>query len=409
MEKENNNCVPRLRFPGFTGEWKLKKLSDVLTNRRILQRISDAYPLLSFTSDSGVIDGATRNIDRSFLTHDIENKKYLLTKVNDIVYNPANLKFGAIHRNTFKDGVVSPIYVTFETKENPYFIDAIVTSSAFRQEALKFEEGTIVARQAVSPEDLLSMQVYLPSSQEQQKIAEFLSSFDDLIAKQWERVESLKVFKRGLMLQLLPQGVEKCPRLRFPGYVGEWVERTLGEVGNTVSGLTYSPANIAHDGLLVLRSSNIQNGMLCFDDCVYVTSINKYNPVLENDILICVRNGSASLIGKCALIPKGLAATFGAFMMVFRTSEWRFVFQLLKTDRYKKQIEQNLGARINSINSEDFKNYRFLFPPTLAEQQKIAECLSSLDDQIAAESAKLEALRDHKKGLVQQLFPQPEK
>jgi len=96
-------------------------------------------------------------------------------------------------------------------------------------------------------------------------------------------------------------------------------------------------------------------------------------------------------------------------MMVFRSTAWSFVFQLLRTERYSEQIEQNLGARINSINSEDFKNYTFLFPPTTVEQQKIASFLSELDNLIAAESDKLENLKNYKKGLMQQLFPQPVK
>ncbi len=198
------------------------------------------------------------------------------------------------------------------------------------------------------------------------------------------------------------------PRLRFPEFreAGEWEGVQLRELGQLVSGLTYTPDDVREDGLLVLRSSNIQNGVIVLDDCVYVTpEIKGANPTMPNDILICVRNGSKNLIGKNALIPKGLPrCTHGAFMTVFRSKSPQFVHQLFQTDSYYTQVSSDLGATINSINGSQFIKYKF-FVPNPKEQQKIADCLSSLDDLITTQNQKLEALKTHKKGLMQQLFP----
>jgi type I restriction enzyme S subunit len=199
------------------------------------------------------------------------------------------------------------------------------------------------------------------------------------------------------------------PKLRFPEfkYAGDWEVKELSELGDLINGLTYSPDDIRDKGLLVLRSSNIQGGFIDLNDCVYVrTDIKGANLSVPNDILVCVRNGSKDLIGKNAIIPQGITlATHGAFMTVFRAKNPEFAFQLFQTNFYETQVKADLGATINSINGKNFLKYEFPVPSIPKEQQKIASCLSSLDELIAAENQKLEALKTHKKGLMQQLFP----
>lgn len=201
---------------------------------------------------------------------------------------------------------------------------------------------------------------------------------------------------------------ELVPELRFPEFSNseKWCEKELQDLGGLVSGLTYSPDDVRENGLLVLRSSNIKDGLISLEDTVYVDqNVKGVNLSKPNDILICVRNGSKNLIGKNALIPKGLPlCAHGAFMTVFRSKSWKFVFQLFQTTSYQKQVNGDLGATINSINSRHFVKYKF-YVPNPPEQQKIADCLSSIDDLITAESEKLESIKNHKKGLMQQLFP----
>lgn len=205
------------------------------------------------------------------------------------------------------------------------------------------------------------------------------------------------------------QAKKLVPERRFPEFenAGEWELQKLNQLGGLVSGLTYSPEDVRESGLLVLRSSNVQNGQISLDDNVYVTpSIKGANLTRPNDILICVRNGSKTLIGKNALIPEGMPlCTHGAFMTIFRSPTAKFVFQLFQTDSYQNQVDADLGATINSINGSKFLKYKFCVPKEPEEQQKIADCLSSLDDLITAQNQKVETLKQHKKGLMQQLFP----
>ncbi|MBN8573494.1 MAG: restriction endonuclease subunit S [Candidatus Kapabacteria bacterium] len=200
------------------------------------------------------------------------------------------------------------------------------------------------------------------------------------------------------------------PKLRFPEFKNQdgWEAKELNKLGKLVNGLTYSPDDVSEEGLLVLRSSNIQNGEIVLDDNVYVRpDVKGANLSEPNDILICVRNGSKALIGKNALIPHGMPlCTHGAFMTVFRSNNPKFVFQLFQTNAYAKKVAGDLGATINSINGSNFLKYEFLVPKNHNEQTKIAACLSSLDEVITAENQKLEVLKEHKKGLLQNLFPQ---
>ncbi|MDN5124927.1 restriction endonuclease subunit S [Aliarcobacter butzleri] len=203
--------------------------------------------------------------------------------------------------------------------------------------------------------------------------------------------------------------MKNIPKLRFPEFINEpeWQKIKLNKLGKLVSGLTYTPEDIREDGLLVLRSSNVQDGEIKLEDNVYVrTDIKGANLSEPNDILICVRNGSKALIGKNALIPDNMPlCTHGAFMTIFRTKLSKFVFQLFQTKDYERQVNADLGATINSINGNKFIKYEFYVPITEEEQQKITDCLSSVDNLILSQTKKVELLKEHKKALLQNLFP----
>lgn len=160
-----------------------------------------------------------------------------------------------------------------------------------------------------------------------------------------------------------------------------WSNRCLGDLGECKIGLTYSPDDVVESGgTLVLRSSNIRDGRLSYDDNVYVScKVPNGAIVREGDILICVRNGSRALIGKAARIDaQADGSAFGAFMAVFRSQMNDYVFQLLNTEQFVRQVHRSLGATINQITNADLKSFRFLFPP-VPEQRRISELLRTWD------------------------------
>ena len=190
------------------------------------------------------------------------------------------------------------------------------------------------------------------------------------------------------------------------GWIPEdWEMIKLEDIGVTVTGLTYSPNMVSEEGTLVLRSSNVQNRVLKFDDNVYVNVVEEgFNKTKIGDILICVRNGSRSLIGKNAIIDEVSAGTaFGAFMLIFRSIDYKFLYQLFDTVYYSREIHRNLGATINSINTNNLKKFRFPYPKK-EERILIANCLSTWDTAIVKQEALIREKKQLKKALMQQLL-----
>lgn len=200
----------------------------------------------------------------------------------------------------------------------------------------------------------------------------------------------------------------------MPGYkrsdVGvipdDWDAKPLGEIGDSLIGLTYRPSEVRKYGTLVLRSSNVQNGTLCFDDNVFVDAdIPDRIMVRPGDILVCVRNGSRDLIGKSALIDeRAVGMTFGAFMGVFRSEYGQFLRHVFQSGIFKKQINEHLGATINQITNKSLNSFKVPLPPTDEERTEIARALSDVDALLASLDQVIAKKRDLKQATMQQLL-----
>lgn len=205
MFPKNGAKVPELRFAGFADDWEQRKLQEVLRERNNQQPQSMEYPLVSFTVENGVTPKTDRYEREQLVVGDKSSKKYKVTVLNDIVYNPANLKFGAISRNKYGNAVFSPIYITFLVNNDvttPEFIEMFVTRNDFIKRALKYQQGTVYERQSVSPTDLLAMNVYLPGKSEQEKIGSFFKQLDDTIDLQHQKLAKYQSVKKSLLQQM---------------------------------------------------------------------------------------------------------------------------------------------------------------------------------------------------------------
>ena len=207
MFPQAGETTPRLRFPEFTGEWEMKKLGEILVERKEVSVITRELPQLSFTIAEGVIKPEDRKTNqRDFLMIDKDNKRFSVTRRHDIIYNPANVVYGAIHKNNLCDGVVSPIYKIFWTKENADFINHLLRRPEFITQLASRAEGTVTKLKTLKAEAFLDMFVPFPiTPSEQEKIADCLSALDAQIAAETEKLTALKDYKKGLMQQLFPQ------------------------------------------------------------------------------------------------------------------------------------------------------------------------------------------------------------
>jgi len=163
--------------------------------------VSEEYPQLSFTIEEGVIRPEDRKTNRrDFLILDKENKKYLQTEYNNIIYNPANVIFGAIHRNSLGKGCVSPIYKIFYTNQDASFMECIVRHPRFIKEISRSMEGTVKKLRTLKPQAFLDMSAYIaPTKEEQQQIGEYFQQMDRLIETEKEELEKIKHIKSACL------------------------------------------------------------------------------------------------------------------------------------------------------------------------------------------------------------------
>ncbi|MCY3859996.1 MAG: restriction endonuclease subunit S [Gammaproteobacteria bacterium] len=299
-----------------------------------------------------------------------------------------------------------------EKRYSKYFVYVSINSPNFR--SLVHNTSTGSTRRRIGLDDLKNLPMHIPTLMEQRKIADCLGSLDDLISAQDQKLESLRQHKQGLLQQLFPQPGETVPKLRFPEFrnAPSWQTESLGDLGVFTRGLTYKSDDTTSAGLTVLRSSNIQDERLILNsDLVHVNKECSSRLLLaKGDIAICMSNGSKSLVGKNAeYIGDHIGnVTVGAFCSIFR-AEVDFAKLAFKTPQYKTFIMREVaGGNIKNLTNSDLESFEFLVPRHQAEQRKIVDCLGSLDNLISAQEQKLETLRLHKQGLMQQLFPTTE-
>lgn len=312
------------------------------------------------------------------------------------VINPRLLRF------TFDKKIISSEFFKYMFESN--FVQNLLSRAA--------QGGTMAVLNAGM---LRILEIPIPSLKEQTAIANALSDVDALIAALEKLIDKKTAIKTATMQQLLT-GKKRLPPFDQldAGYkqteLGEipkdWGVVELGNIGTTIIGLTYSPNDVADFGSLVLRSSNVQNNKLAFENNVFVNmDLPDRVIVSEGDILICVRNGSRQLIGKCALIDaKTSGSAFGAFMSIYRSDSNKFVFYQFQSNIIQNQINEVMGATINQITNKNMAGFRILLPKSKEEQTAIANVLSDMDTELDALQQRLAKTQHIKQGMMQELL-----
>ena len=328
---------------------------------------------------------------------------YYIIESNDFVYNPrksADAPYGPISSYQYPEaGIVSPLYLCFRAKReiNPLYFEWYFRSSTWhRYIYMSGDSGARHDRVSIKDDVFFAMPINVPSAKEQERISLFLDAIERRIETQRTLVETLKKYKRGLLNKLFSNINSNI----YPTVY-------LSEVADFLQGLTYSPSDVSVSGYLVLRSSNIQNGMLSFDDCVYVDKkVDESLQVKCDDVIMCVRNGSKNLVGKTALIPPNMPmTTWGAFMMIIRSKlNDTYIFHYLNSQMFFSQVFKDTGtATINQITKGILNECRLPLPPE-TERKQISKMLSSFDAKIQNAEKCLATLVNLKKALLQQLF-----
>ena len=412
MTKENNRKAPRVRFPGFTDDWKQRKLSECAGFRRgsFPQPYGNkewydgegAMPFVQVadvSDDMKLVDDTKQKISKLAQPMSVyADKGSVLVTLQGSIGRVAITQYGA-----FVDRTVL-IFDKYNQDINKTFW-AYIIKEKFVEEARKAPGGTIktITKEALSDFDLM-----LPNYDEQKKIGAFFVSIDNLITLHQRELTNLEMQKKAVMKKIFSQEVrfKRADGSDFP----EWEAKDFKEEADYLSGLTYSPDDVVlnpDDGILVLRSSNIQGGIIDYQDNVFVKCKIADNLfVQENDVLMCVRNGSKKLVGKTALIKKSdLGHTWGAFMMIIRShTDNRFIYHYLNSDKFYKQMFPDVNTATIAQITKGMLNDCMVEMPCLEEQRLIADFLSDFDEAIAAAKKELELWKELKKGLLQQMF-----
>lgn len=397
--------VPKLRFPEFSGEWEEKKLNSIFT--KITQRNSD-------NQNSNVItNSATEGLvsQRDYFDKDIANKdktdNYFIIKNGDFVYNPRKSSaapYGPFTQyKLLNDGIVSPLYLCLRKNNSEVeskYLENYFKTTCWHQYI--YENGSSGARHdrvSIHDDVLLAMPIKVPSLPEQQKIAAFFSNVDSIITAETKILNTLQKKKKALMQKLFTQ------QLRFKSNDGTdfpaWEERKLGDIAEF------------KQGYQILFSEQIQEpkeGYLRYlyisdfisdKKVLYVKDEETYYHISEKDI--CVANTGATS-GKPFRGQSGILSNNMFKIFLSNVIDEDFAWQFFNSPCYENELQTFMnGAGQPHIGHKNMSSIHISLP-CKAEQQKIANCLSSMDSLIQTQQKVVTTWQQRKKALLQQMF-----
>ncbi len=439
-EDSKPTLVPKLRFPEFRGTkgWELHPLGPMTTKvgsgitptggeknykkagRPFVRSQNVGWGAL-LLDDVAHIDEATH---QSFDSSEIA--------ADDVLLNITGASIGrssmAIARIVGGNVNQHVCIIRLNRDElHPLLLNQYLISESGQAQIDSFQAGG--NRQGLNFAQIRSFTIPVPPSlEEQQKIAECLSSVDELMAAQARKVDAIKTHKKGLMQQLFPREGETQPRLRFPEFqnAGEWIVTTVG--GLIEGGILFPPKDGNHgnmhpkssdyvaNGIPFIMASDLNGGLIDIENCHFITKEQadtlQKGFAKEGDVLLSHKG----TVGEVAVVRK----INTPFLMLtpqvtyYRVKDHKqllneFMAQLFVAETFQSNLLQVSGGGTRAyIGITEQAKLRMQLPKQITEQKRIASCLSSLDALITAETQKLEALKTHKKALMQQLFPSPE-
>lgn len=370
MKKTN---VPRLRFNGFSGEWKEEKLGDVtirFDNKRVpikeSNRVHGCVPYYGANGIQDYVEGMTHTGNNILIAedgaNDINNYPVFHTEGNIWVNNHAHVLKSQKNKS-------DSLFISYCLKMIPYS---------------KYLTGN--GRYKLNADVLMEIKVNIPCLSEQQKIGSFFAKQDKLIELQTQKVDQLKKLKRGYLQKMFPQEGETVPRLRFSGFSGEWKEDKL---------LNFSKLRTGNRNV----QESLDNGKyVFFDRSNEIKLLNEFE--FEGKVLVYPGEGAKFLPrkfeGKYSLHQRA----YGLYD--FKNIDYEFLFQELLTQN-RHFLRYSVGTTAKSLRKDCFERLIIKFAD-FQEQQKIGEFFAKLDKLIEEQSNKLDQLKQQKKAYLQKMF-----
>ncbi|UIZ56733.1 restriction endonuclease subunit S [Acinetobacter sp. SCLZS86] len=351
-------------------------------------------------------------LPESFNTYQIVKNGDIILRLTDLQNDKRSLRVGLVKEK----GIITSAYLKLSANQHidPRFAYRLLHSYDTTKVFYGMGGGL---RQSMKFEDFKRLPILLPSKDEQTQIANFLdhetAKIDHLIEKQQQLIELLKEKRQAVISHAVTKGLDPNVPMKDSGveWLGEvpehWELKKLKYLGEAIIGLTYSPDDIVDEGegTLVLRSSNVQNKKLVFNDNVYVNrDIPEKLRTKRNDILICARNGSRALIGKNALIDeRAEGVSFGAFMSIFRSKYNNYLSKVFNSSLFEYQSGTFLTATINQLTTGNLNSFEVPLPP-FEERELIVSTLDNettkIDSLIVKAESAIQLMQERRTALI---------
>ena len=411
MSKEK--LIPEFRFPEFkdSGEWDVKTLGEVLIKNSKKNKNQKYSQVESVSNKFGFIKQDEYFKNRRVASKDTSN--YYVIKKGYFAYNPSRIDVGSLaYKHNDEISIISPLYVSFKANNeliNDYFLLSFFKTVTFTKQMI-FEGGV---RNTLNYDNLIQSKIPIPTIQEQQRIASCLSSLDEVIEAHSKKLELLKDHKKGLMQNLFPQEGETVPKVRFPEFEedGEWELKPFSKFIKLYRGSSPRPIReyltkeeTGVNWIKIGDTSSITDFVIrSVSEKITPKGAEKSRRVKKGELILAnsMSYGSTYLLEVEGCIYDG--------WFVLREYEEhfdkQFLLQLLNSEYTQGQYKRfAAGGIVQNISSEIVYSIT-LSKTSKEEQQKIASCLSALDELITAQQEKIDELQQHKKGLMQGLFP----
>ena len=416
---ETKGLRPRLRFLEFreAGEWTKQKLGTVATLYKG-KGISKAeiiangiQPCIRYGEIYTIYGEIIHEIASST---NVDDSELFLSKKNDVIIpssGETKIDIAKASCVMSDDIALGSDLNVIRSSQNGIFL-SYQLNGPLRFSIAKVAQGDTVVH--LYPTQIEQLDVLVPSPPEQQKIANCLSSLDALIAAQVDKLDALKTHKKGLIQQLFPRKGETIPPLRFPEFqdAGAWRASTLEDIAEIASGGTPNRSKPEYwNGDIPWVSTSLIdfNRITQVQECITRRGLdNSSAKIFPRETILMAMYGQGKTRGKVAVL--GIDAAINQACAAISVNDGissGFVFQNLAGRYDEIRGLSNQGGQEN-LSATLIKKIPLSCPQMEEEQQEIADCLSSLDALIAAQVDKLDALKTHKKGLMQQLFPSPD-
>ena len=388
---------PKLRFPGFDEPWQSTLLSSVFTKNTKKNTDGQITNVICNSAKQGLIP------QREYFDKDIANSDntsgYYIIEENDFVYNPrksADAPYGPISRYKYAEaGIVSPLYLCFRAKKeiNPSFFEWYFRSSAWhRYVYMSGDSGARHDRVSIKDDTFFAMPINLPSAHEQEHIASFLERIDQRIEKQRALVESLKKYKRGLLMHYFSDDKTQL-----------WTQCSVSQIGKVITGST-PPTND--------RSNYDGDLLFCAPGDVgeqkYISSTEKRvspkgfalgRPLPPNSVIVtCI-----GLIGKLGIAKTSMITNQQINALVVSEGfDHEFIYYAF--ENFFPEYRSKVSMQTLPILSKSEFEKLMIKVPDLDVQHKISSHLAAMDRRIEHTQQELNALIEHHRGIMQQLF-----